>query len=138
SDNQFSNIIGAILAVYDWSSISFDSWNFWPLTIVSVIGSFIFVLVLQNVIISYMGAAFSDAVENSKRGVYGFQIELIYDFALLKSLELNNLDYKFNDKLRAKYICFYDDPSITSGYDNLSIENCKFIWEPANEKENDF
>ncbi|CAG8646962.1 24748_t:CDS:2, partial [Racocetra persica] len=39
SDNPFSSIIGAILAVYDWSSISLDIWNFWPLTIVSVIGN---------------------------------------------------------------------------------------------------
>ncbi|KAF0530354.1 hypothetical protein F8M41_012199 [Gigaspora margarita] len=35
---------------------------------------------------------------------------IVADFALLeKSLEFNNLDYKFKDKIRAKYICFYDD-----------------------------
>ncbi|CAG8488509.1 34955_t:CDS:2 [Gigaspora margarita] len=157
-DNPFSNIIGSIVAVYDWSSISFDTWNFWPLTIISIIGSFVFVIILQNIIISYMSDAFANAVKDSKRGVYRFQIDFIYDFALLeKSLEFNNLDSKFKDKIRAKYICFYDDPNITSSWKEvsekmesepytitqienkinleflefLSDEDCKFIWEKA-------
>ncbi|CAG8494550.1 8250_t:CDS:10 [Dentiscutata erythropus] len=120
-DNPFSNIIYAILAVYDWSSISFDTWNFWPLTIISVIGSFIFVIILQNVIISFMSEAFSNAVEDSKRGVYRYQIDLIRDFAHLeKSLEFNNLDSKFKDKIIAKYICFYDNPRITNSWKETS------------------
>ncbi|CAG8465150.1 18794_t:CDS:10, partial [Racocetra persica] len=152
SDNPFSSIIGAILAVYDWSSISLDTWNFWPLTIISVIGSFFFVMIMQNLIISFMSDAFSDASKDSKRFVYGFQVDLIRDFALLKrSLEFNYLDSKFKDKLRAKYICFYDDPSITKSWNKKSekmkikpypkmpklrkrefkswtVEKCEFIW----------
>ncbi|CAG8765365.1 7663_t:CDS:2, partial [Racocetra persica] len=151
-DNPFSNVIDAILAVYEWSSISLDTWNFWPLTIISVIGSFIFVVILQNIIVSFMSDAFSNALKDSKRGVYRFQIELIHDFAHLeKSLEFNNLDSKFKDKIRARYICFYDDSKITnswketsekmkskpypqiqllnkSGFESWPIENCKFIW----------
>ncbi|CAG8743543.1 9647_t:CDS:10, partial [Dentiscutata erythropus] len=128
SDNPFSSIIAAILAVYDWSSISFDTWNFWPPTIISVIGSFFFIIIIQNVIISFMGDAFSDAVKDSKRGVY------------------------------PKYICFYDDPSITSswkeksekikskpypklptlrksGFEYWSVESCEFIWEKSAEED---
>ncbi|KAF0443235.1 transient receptor potential cation channel subfamily a member 1-like isoform x1 [Gigaspora margarita] len=151
-NNPFSSIIDAILAVYNWSSISLDTWNFWPLTIISVICSFIFVIILQNVIISFMSDAFSDAVKNSKRGVYRYQVDLIYEFALLeKSLEFNNLDFKFKDKIRVKYICFYDEPHITiswkkisdkmksksypkiqslnkSGFESWLDEECKFIW----------
>ncbi|RIB20410.1 hypothetical protein C2G38_2080833, partial [Gigaspora rosea] len=150
--DPFSNILDSILAVYDWSSISFDIWSFWPLTIISVVGSFIFVMILQNVIISFMSDAFSDAVQDSKRGVYRFQIDLIYDFALLeKSLEFNNLDSKFKDKIRVKYICFYNNPNITksweetsdkmkskpypkietlkkSGFESWLVEDCEFIW----------
>ncbi|CAG8551261.1 5194_t:CDS:2 [Dentiscutata erythropus] len=151
--DPFSNIVDAIIAVYDWSSISFDIWSFWPLTIISIVGSFIFVMILQNVIISFMGDAFSGAVTDGKRGVYRFQIDLIHEFALLKkSLEFNNLDSKFKDKIRAKYICFYDDPKITnswkeesekmksepypnnqilskSEFESWPIKDCKFIWE---------
>ncbi|RIB10862.1 hypothetical protein C2G38_154410 [Gigaspora rosea] len=99
-----------------------------------------------------MSDAFSDAAKDSKYGVYGFQVGLIYDFALLKkSLEFNDLDSKFKDKLRAKYICFYDDPSITESWNKKSekmkskpypkmprlrkrdfkswpVEKCEFIW----------
>ncbi|KAF0486238.1 transient receptor potential channel pyrexia-like [Gigaspora margarita] len=162
SDNPFSNIIDAILAVYDWSSISFNAWNFWPLTIISVLGGFVFVIILQNIIISFMSDAFADAVANSKHGAYRFQLDFIYDFALLKkSLEFNDLDSKFKDKIRAKYICFYDAPSITklwketsdkvvskpyprmqlipkSGYESWPEKDCEFIWkkeEIENEKE---
>ncbi|CAG8512193.1 28710_t:CDS:2 [Gigaspora margarita] len=120
-DNPFSNIINAILAVYDWSSISFDAWNFWLLTIISVIGSFIFVIILQNVIISFMSEAFSNVVEDNKRGLYCYQIDLVHEFALLeKSLEFSDLDSKFKDKIKAKYICFYDDPNITKSWKEKS------------------
>ncbi|CAG8690796.1 14326_t:CDS:2, partial [Racocetra persica] len=159
SDNLFSTIITSILAVYDWSSISFNNLNFWPLIIIGVIGSFLFAIILQNVIISFMSDAFSDAVANSKRGVYRFQIYLIHDFALLEeSLGFNNLDSRFKDKIRAKYICFYDDPSITnswkeksekmkskpypklpilckSGFESWSVESCEFVWEKSAEED---
>ncbi|CAG8619579.1 7145_t:CDS:2 [Cetraspora pellucida] len=134
-DGPFSNIVSAILAVYDWSSISLDAWNFWPLTLISVIGN---------------------AVKNSRR-IYGYQIDFIYDFALLdRSLEFNELDSKFTDKLNIKYICFNDDPSITdswkekseqekskpypnfpklhrSGIESWLTESCLFIWERKEE-----
>ncbi|CAG8451466.1 6719_t:CDS:2 [Cetraspora pellucida] len=156
SNGPFSNIVSAILAVYDWSSISLDAWNFWPLTLISVIGSFIFITILQNVIISFMSDGITDAVKNS-RGIYGYQIDFIYDFALLdRSLEFNELDSKFEDKLNIKYICFYDDPSITSswkekseqvkskpypnfpklhrsGIESWLTESCLFIWERKEE-----
>ncbi|CAG8550238.1 10100_t:CDS:2 [Dentiscutata erythropus] len=150
--DPFANLLDSILSVYDWSSISFDIWYFWPLTIVSIVGSFIFVMILQNIIISFMSDAFSDAVTDSKLGVYRFQIDLIHEFALLeKSLEFNDLDSKFKDKIRAKYICFYDDPNITkpwketsekmiskqypniqtvnkSNFESWSYNDCEFFW----------
>ncbi|KAF0530351.1 transient receptor potential ion channel protein [Gigaspora margarita] len=95
-DNPFSNILGSIVA-------------------------FAFVIILQNIIISYMSDAFSDAVKDSKRGLYRFQIDFIHDFSLLeKSLEFNNLDSMFKDKIRAKYICFFDYPNITSSWNDAS------------------
>ncbi|CAG8497958.1 6931_t:CDS:2 [Cetraspora pellucida] len=154
SDNPFTNIIASILAVYDWSSISFNAWNFWPLTIIGVLGSFLFVIILQNVIISFMSDAITDAV-NDSRSIYSYQVDFIRDFALLdRILKFHELDFKLKDKLRAKFICFYDDPSITSlwkekseqrskpssemqtfksEYKYVSIEGRKFIWEEKDE-----
>ncbi|CAG8543875.1 16512_t:CDS:2, partial [Racocetra persica] len=155
SDNPFSSFFGSILAVYNWSSISFAAWNSWPLTLIGVFGSLLFVLVLQNVIITFMGEAVSDAVKSST-SIYKYQVDYIHDFALYeRALNANEIDFRFKDKLRAKYICFKDDPSITKsleekfekmnskssskkipeyGYENLSDENCKFIWEQEKEK----
>ncbi|CAG8474069.1 2640_t:CDS:2 [Cetraspora pellucida] len=79
-------------------------------------------------------------------------VDFIYDFALLeRSLELNEIDSKFKDKLNAKYICYSDDPSITdswkkkseqmklklnsklsklriSDFETWTTESCEFIW----------
>ncbi|CAG8655085.1 1908_t:CDS:2 [Dentiscutata erythropus] len=88
-------------------------------------------------IIKKQSDAFSDAVKNSKPGVYRFQIDYIHEFALLeKSLELNNLVSKFNDKIRAKNIRKmkskpfpYIQMLNKSELESWSIEDCKFIWE---------
>ncbi|CAG8453148.1 15026_t:CDS:10 [Dentiscutata erythropus] len=41
-DNSFSNLFSSIVAAYNWDSIPLDAWDFWPLIIISVIGSFVF------------------------------------------------------------------------------------------------
>ncbi|CAG8845369.1 5969_t:CDS:1, partial [Gigaspora margarita] len=65
--------------------------------------------------------AFSNVIEDSKRGLYHYQIDLIHEFALLEnSLEFNDLDSKFKDKIGAKYICFYDDPNFTKSWKEIS------------------
>ncbi|CAG8570323.1 4105_t:CDS:2 [Cetraspora pellucida] len=125
ADNPFSNFIASILAVYDWSSISFSTWNFWPLTIISVLGSFLFILILQNVIISFMSNAFTDAVTDST-SIYSYQVDFIsYSALLSRKLKFNDLDFKLKDILRAKFICFYDDPSITSSWKKKSEQRSK-------------
>ncbi|CAG8460976.1 16905_t:CDS:2, partial [Racocetra persica] len=128
-DNPFSNFFRAILSVYNWSSISLDTWNFWPLAVISLLGGVFFAIILQNVIISFMNDAFSDAVANSKRAVYSFQSDLIYEYAIHENLPnyINDIDSKFKDKLRARYICFYDEPSITQTWKEKSS---KLEFEP--------
>ncbi|CAG8512366.1 12570_t:CDS:2, partial [Cetraspora pellucida] len=100
--NLFSNPFSAIIAVYNWDSISLDAWGFWPLIIMGVIGNIVFVMILQNVIISFMSAAFEDADEDGKHAT--------------------DLDSKLKDKLRVKYICFYNDLSITKAWRENSLK----------------
>ncbi|RIB17548.1 hypothetical protein C2G38_2187054 [Gigaspora rosea] len=124
--NSFSNPFRAIIAAYYWSSNSFDAWGFWPLIIISVIFNIIFIIILQNVIVSFMSAAFKDANRDGKRAVLNFQSRLIYDYALRENSAFtsrkNDFDCKFNDKLRIKYVCFYNELSITKAWRNESKE----------------
>ncbi|CAG8677421.1 14161_t:CDS:2 [Dentiscutata erythropus] len=165
-EDIFTNPFNAIIAAYNWDSILLDGWGFWPLLIISVIGNFIFVIILQNVIISFMSAAFENADKNGKHVILALQSRLICDYANLENSVLtsgkSNLNYKFKDNLRVKYICFYNEPSITKTwkeeskecesspiYSNIESlkqteedeseffiekENIKFIWTSADKK----
>ncbi|CAG8491569.1 18189_t:CDS:2 [Cetraspora pellucida] len=125
-DNPFSNVLTSIIAVYNWDSIPLDTWNFWPLAIINVLGGFLFVIILANVIISFMGNAFSNAEKDSRRGVLRLQKDLISDYAILEGSSLttktNNFDYLFKDKLHVRYICFLDEPLLTDAWKEKSIE----------------
>ncbi|CAG8805715.1 16510_t:CDS:2, partial [Cetraspora pellucida] len=119
-ENSFSNLFNAIFAAYNWDSIALDTWGFWPLIIINVIGSIVIVLILQNIIISFMSVALEDADNFGKRAVLNFQCKLIYYHAVLKNSALasgyNDFHSKFKDKLEVKYICFYNDQSITNAW----------------------
>ncbi|KAF0436922.1 transient receptor potential channel pyrexia-like [Gigaspora margarita] len=117
TDNSFSTIFSAIVAAYNWNSIPLDNWDFWPLIIISVIGNIAFVIILQNVIISFMSAAFDNADEDGKRAVLNFQRGLISYYAFLEdsifTTRCSEFDSNLKDKLRMRYICFYNEESIT-------------------------
>ncbi|CAG8749476.1 2376_t:CDS:2, partial [Cetraspora pellucida] len=125
-DNSFSTLFSAIIAAYNWDSNSFDVWGFWPLIIIGVIGNIIFVIILQNVIISFMSAAFEDADKEGKRAVLNYQSRLIYDYALLEDSPFttgtSDFDSKLKNKLRVRYICFYNEFSITKAWREESKE----------------
>ena len=53
-ENIFSNPFSAIISAYNWDSTALDTWGFWPLIIISVLGNIVFIVILQNVIISFM------------------------------------------------------------------------------------
>ncbi|CAG8597192.1 3712_t:CDS:2, partial [Scutellospora calospora] len=125
-DNPFSNLLSSIVAVYGWDSIPLDSWNFWPLVIINVIGGFLFVIVFGNIIISFMGDAFSNAERASRRGVLKLHTSLIYDYACLEGSSLasktSNFDILFKDKLNVRYICFLDEQDLTREWKEKSKE----------------
>ncbi|CAG8573988.1 18465_t:CDS:2, partial [Dentiscutata erythropus] len=125
-DNPFSNLLSAIVAVYNWDSIPLDTWDFWPLVVINIIGGFLFVMILSNIIISFMGNAFSNAERDSRHGVLLLQKELIYDYAVLEGSSLtsktNIFDTLFNDKLRVRYICFLDEEELTKTWNEKSDE----------------
>ncbi|CAG8784886.1 5360_t:CDS:2, partial [Dentiscutata erythropus] len=125
-EDIFTNPFTAIIAAYNWDSISLDVWGFWPLLIISVIGNIVFVIILQNVIVSFMSAAFENADKDGKCAVLTFQSRLIYDYANLERSAFtsgkSNFDNELKDKLRVKYICFYNEPSITKAWKHESKE----------------
>ncbi|CAG8802309.1 18518_t:CDS:2, partial [Dentiscutata erythropus] len=83
-DNSFSNLFSAIIAAYNWNSNLFDTWGFWSLIIIGVVGNIGFIIILQNVIISFISASFENADKNGKRAILSFQSRLIYDYANLE------------------------------------------------------
>ncbi|KAF0515751.1 transient receptor potential channel pyrexia-like [Gigaspora margarita] len=119
-ENIFSNPFSSIISAYNWDSTALDAWGFWPLIIISVLGNIVFIIILQNVIISFMSAAFESADKDGKRTVLNFQSRLIYDYARLENSAFtsgkSDFDNKLKNKLRVKYVCFYDEPSITKAW----------------------
>ncbi|RIB29258.1 hypothetical protein C2G38_2057139 [Gigaspora rosea] len=116
-ENLFSNPFTAIISAYNWDSIALDTWGFWPLAIINVLGNIFFIILLQNVMISFMSAVFESA---GKRNVIYFQSILIYECARLKDSAFtsgrNYFDKRLKNKLKVKYVCFYDNPSITEAW----------------------
>ncbi|CAG8520403.1 26986_t:CDS:2 [Gigaspora margarita] len=57
---------------------------------------------------------------NGKRTVLNFQSRLIYDYARLENSAFtsgkSDFDNQLKNKLRVKYVCFYDEPSITKAW----------------------
>ncbi|RIB29256.1 hypothetical protein C2G38_2057130 [Gigaspora rosea] len=119
-ENIFSNPFSSIISAYNWDSTSLDTWGFWPLIIISVLGNIVFIIILQNVIISFMSAAFESADKDGKRTVLNFQSRLIYDYARLENSAFtagrSDIDKKLKTKLKVKYVSFYDEPSITKAW----------------------
>ncbi|RIB20214.1 hypothetical protein C2G38_1213998 [Gigaspora rosea] len=125
-NNPFANLLSSILAVYNWDSIPLDTWNFWPLIVINIIGGFFFVMILSNVIISFMSNAFEDTKKESKHSTRLYQKTVIYDYAVQNGSSLtsriNDFDLKFRDKLNVRYICFLDEPELTKAWNDKSDE----------------
>ncbi|CAG8521019.1 16050_t:CDS:2 [Dentiscutata erythropus] len=119
SDNPFANPLSSILAAFYWDSTIFDFWNFWPLTIINVIFGFLIVIVLEDIIISFMGSFMG-------RSVLQIRNAFIYNYAFLEgsslSSEMNIYDFKFKDKFKIRYICFLDEQLLTGAWNEKSIE----------------
>ncbi|RIB29247.1 hypothetical protein C2G38_2057103 [Gigaspora rosea] len=122
-ENLFTNPFSAIISAYNWDSIALDTWGFWPLTIISVFGNIGFIIILQNVIISFMSAAFERA---EKQSVLNFQSRLINEYARLENsvftFKRSYFENQLKVKLKVKYVCFYNEPSITKTWRDESKE----------------
>ncbi|CAG8495120.1 1611_t:CDS:2 [Racocetra persica] len=93
--NSFSNLFSAIIAAYNWDSISLDAWGFWPLVII-----------------------------DGKRAVLKYQRDFISYYAFLERSAFtaihSDFDSKFKVGLDMKYICFYNELSITKSWNEKS------------------
>ncbi|CAG8624189.1 22642_t:CDS:2, partial [Dentiscutata erythropus] len=118
-----------------------------------VIGNIVFVIILQNVIISFMSAAFEDADKDGKHTFLTFQSGLINDYVNLENSAFtsgkSNIDTALKDKLREykkwESIPIYsnlevqmpteEDKSDENDESEFFIEkeDIKFIWTLAEE-----
>ncbi|KAF0515753.1 transient receptor potential channel pyrexia-like [Gigaspora margarita] len=123
-ENLFSNPFNAIISAYDWDTIALSTWGFWPLAIISVLGNIVFIVILQNVIISFMSAAFESAEKDGKKAVLNFQSRLINEYAHLEYSAFtsgrSNFENKLKKKLKVKYVCFFNEPTITKAWSDES------------------
>ncbi|CAG8592717.1 2136_t:CDS:2, partial [Ambispora gerdemannii] len=65
SDNYYYRLDKAIEAVYFWISGRWDqieNWNFWPVDLVTVLGSLFLATLMQNLLIGLMGKALDETV----------------------------------------------------------------------------
>lgn len=57
TDNYFANFAQSVVAVYFWINGRWDQlqqWNFWPVSVLSLIASVILVIIMQNMLIAFM------------------------------------------------------------------------------------
>ncbi len=57
TDNYYSNFVQSVIAVYFWINgrwDQLDQWNFWPVSLLSIIASVLLVILMQNMLIAFM------------------------------------------------------------------------------------
>ena len=62
NDNPFSHVLTSIEAAYFWLSGNFvqrDTFDFWAVDVFTIIASLFLVIILQNMLIAFMGYVFS-------------------------------------------------------------------------------
>ncbi|CAG8465316.1 2237_t:CDS:2 [Funneliformis caledonium] len=108
-DNPAKYFITSFLSTYNWLSGNFlqqDAWNFWPVKVITFIGSILLVTILQNMFIAFMGGVFTKAYEKGHVTFLRFCAALILDYEALDEI------YFSPPSPEPKYI-YYIDKSIS-------------------------
>ncbi|CAG8559164.1 5990_t:CDS:2, partial [Paraglomus occultum] len=69
SDNSFASFWTSVLSSYNWMNGRWDNvdWNYYPVTIFTVIASLLLVIIMLNILIAIMGDVYDDAKVFGKR-----------------------------------------------------------------------
>ncbi|GES90904.1 hypothetical protein GLOIN_2v1881080 [Rhizophagus clarus] len=116
-NDPFDTPLDAILSTYNWSTIDFSAYGYWPLKLFAFIASIILVLVLLNMIIALMNDTFNKAKEDGKIGLLIYRSDLINDYE-----RLNNPFFSESLSNNSPYICYYRDPELMKKWIKRSQE----------------
>ncbi|PKB99384.1 hypothetical protein RhiirA5_403639 [Rhizophagus irregularis] len=87
SDNYYRKLPQSIIAVYFWMLGRWDqleNWNFWPITVLSIIASILLVFIMQNMLIAFMTGVFDETKSNVKQAVLKFRADLIAEYEAIE------------------------------------------------------
>ncbi|CAG8457718.1 5946_t:CDS:2, partial [Dentiscutata heterogama] len=87
SSNYFSTFASSVEAVFFWTNGRWDQLSNWDSTaidIMSILGSLILVLIFQNLLISFMNGAFTEADMTGKNAARKYRAEMICDYETLE------------------------------------------------------
>ncbi|CAB4414228.1 unnamed protein product [Rhizophagus irregularis] len=87
TDNYFANFAQSVVAVYFWINGRWDQlqqWNFWPVSVLSLIASVILVIIMQNMLIAFMSGVFDEAKSEGRLAVLKYRSDLIAEYEILE------------------------------------------------------
>ena len=81
SDNSFANFWTSVLSSYNWMNGRWDNvdWNYYPVTIFTVIASLLLVIIMLNILIAIMGDIYAAAKVFGKREILRFRARFVLD-----------------------------------------------------------
>ncbi|GBB98519.1 hypothetical protein RclHR1_03250013 [Rhizophagus clarus] len=87
SDNYYRKFPQSVIAVYFWMLgrwDQIDNWDFWPVTVLSIIASILLVFIMQNMLIAFMTGVFDETKSNVKQAVLKFRADLIAEYEAIE------------------------------------------------------
>ncbi|GES84550.1 hypothetical protein GLOIN_2v1838566 [Rhizophagus clarus] len=86
NDNPYSHFPTAIVATYYWLSGNFvqrDAFDFWAVEVFTLIGSIFLVIILQNMLIAFMGGVYEKAETKGRQALLRFRANQIANYEAL-------------------------------------------------------
>ncbi|GBC10383.1 hypothetical protein RclHR1_09590006 [Rhizophagus clarus] len=90
-DNPFSGFLTSVEAAYFWTTgnwVQKDMFDFWAVDLVSIIASVLFVTILQNMFIAFMGGVYERAANKGRQALLRFRARQIADYEALHHIHL--------------------------------------------------
>ncbi|GES84549.1 hypothetical protein GLOIN_2v1769896 [Rhizophagus clarus] len=94
-DNPFSSFGSAIEAAYFWLSSNWvqkDQFKFWASEVVTVVASLFLVIILQNMLIAFMGGVYEKAETNGRQALLRSRARNIADYEALHHIHFWHVD----------------------------------------------
>ncbi|CAI2170783.1 7251_t:CDS:10 [Funneliformis geosporum] len=83
AENYYSSFVYSIYGAYFWALGRWDqleNWDFWPVYAISIAASVLLVIIMQNLLITFMSGVYEIAKQNGKLAVLGYRADLIANY----------------------------------------------------------